>query len=114
MHCSGTRGDAILPLLQATLPLRDPHRENEPPVRYTPTMPQVATPAPDRRIDIARDALIDAAILAMAYLIATYFRRTLPVGKEVGPNYQWFDPRIYLAIILSVMVAHLLLKAAAP
>src|SRR3954452_11751095 len=63
----------------------------------------------DRQLAIARNILVDFSILALAYLIATYFRQTLPIGKDVGENYEWFSPRIYAPIALSVAIAHLLL-----
>ena len=62
-------------------------------------------------MDLHRFRAVDLAILVIAYLIATYFRQTLPVGKFVGENYDWFAPGIYGAIALGAGIAHLALLA---
>lgn len=69
------------------------------------TMPSLALP-----LAIARNILIDFAILSVAYLIATYFRQTLPVGKFVGDNYVWFSIGIYTTIALGTTFTHLALS----
>ncbi|HEU5346987.1 MAG TPA: ABC transporter permease [Ktedonobacterales bacterium] len=76
-------------------------------MRYTTTMSRNALPSFERPFAIARAALLDFAILAVSYLIATYFRQTLPIGKYVGTNYEWYSARIYLTIALGVVVAQL-------
>jgi len=55
---------------------------------------------------ILRDTAIDAAILIVAYLIATHFRRTLPLGQFVGDGYDWFAPGIYALLALGTIIGH--------
>ena len=42
----------------------------------------------------------------VAYLIATYFRQTLSIGKFVGDNYTWFSVSIYAVIALGAIIGH--------
>src|SRR5947209_13992471 len=60
----------------------------------------------DRGVGVARDALVDCALLLTAYFVATYLRRELPFGRFVGTNYEWHAFPIYLTIVLSVAGAH--------
>lgn len=48
----------------------------------------------------------DLAILLVSYLIATYLRRQLPLGRYVGTNYQWHEPTVYLTIALGLALAY--------
>lgn len=75
-------------------------------MRYATTMPHNDTSARTGHTAIIRDTAVDAAILMVAYVIATYFRQTLPVGKFVGDNYTWFGPSIYAVIALGAIIGH--------
>lgn len=56
------------------------------------------------------EPIIIYVILATAYLIATYFRQTLPIGKYVGDDYAWFDPAIYLLLLVAVGTSYFALR----
>lgn len=75
-------------------------------MRYATTMPHNNTSARAGYAGIARDTAVDAAILMVAYLIATYFRQTLPIGGSVGDTYTWFSPSIYVVIALGAIIGH--------
>lgn len=60
----------------------------------------------ERGRDTVRDYLTDLAILATAYLVATYLRRELPFGKFVGTNYEWHSALLYETIALGLAVAY--------
>lgn len=69
-------------------------------------MTRDTTPARTDHAALARDTAVDAAILMVAYVIATYFRQTLPIGNFVGENYTWFRPTIYAVIALGAIIGH--------
>ena len=69
-------------------------------------MPHNNTSARVGYVGIIRDTAVDAAILLVAYVIATYFRQTLPVGRFVGDNYTWFGLSIYGIIALGAIIGH--------
>ena len=69
-------------------------------------MPHNDTSARIGYAGIVRDTAVDAAILMVAYVIATYFRQTLPIGKYVGDDYTWFSPSIYAVIALGAIIGH--------
>ena len=49
---------------------------------------------------------MDLSILLLAALIASYLRRAVPLGMVVDDRNRWPDPRIYLAIVFGLAVAH--------
>jgi lipopolysaccharide transport system permease protein len=59
-----------------------------------------------KALDILRTYLFDSGILLAAYLVATYWRESLPVGKYVGTNYQWQTPGLYLTIAAGAAVGY--------
>lgn len=59
-----------------------------------------------RGIVLIREYAWDLSILLVSYLIATYLRRQLPLGRYVGTNYQWHEPRVYLTIALGLALAY--------
>jgi lipopolysaccharide transport system permease protein len=69
-------------------------------------MPRDTTPARTGHAALVRDTAVDAAILMVAYLIATYFRQTLPLGQSVGDTYTWFSTGIYAVIALGALIGH--------
>ncbi len=69
-------------------------------------MPHNNTSARTGYTGIIRDTAVDAAILMVAYVIATYFRQALPIGKDVGDNYTWFSIAIYAIIALGAIIGH--------
>lgn len=75
-------------------------------MRYVTTMPHNNTSARVDHTTIIRDTAVDAAILMVAYVIATYFRQTLPVGSFVGDDYTWFGLSIYAVIALGAIIGH--------
>jgi len=75
-------------------------------LRYATTIPHNNASARVGYAGVIRDTAVDAAILMVAYVIATYFRQTLPVGRFVGENYTWFSPSIYAVIVLGAIVGH--------
>lgn len=76
---------------------------------YATTLPHKDASLRIAYMAILRDMIVDAAILMVAYLIATSFRQTLPIGKYVGDGYIWFSPSIYAVIALGAVVGHLAL-----
>ncbi len=80
--------------------------EGPTPLRYVTTMPHNNTSLRTGYAALIRDTAVDAAILMVAYVIATYFRQTLPVGRFVGDNYTWFGPSIYAIIALGAIIGH--------
>ncbi|GAC1400366.1 MAG: hypothetical protein NVSMB52_13950 [Chloroflexota bacterium] len=61
-----------------------------------------------RGIGLLAEYVWDLAILLTAYLIATYLRRELPLGKYVGTNYVWHDLQLYVTIALGLALAYAL------
>ena len=84
----------------------DEYLEDPAPLRYATTMPHNDTSTRIGYVGIVRDTAVDAAILMVAYVIATYFRQTLPVGKYVGDDYTWFSPSIYAVVALGALIGH--------
>jgi lipopolysaccharide transport system permease protein len=80
--------------------------EDPAPLRYATTMPHNPASARTGYVGIIRDTAVDAAILMVAYLIATYFRQTLPIGRFVGESYTWFSVSIYAVIVLGAVIGH--------
>jgi ABC-type polysaccharide/polyol phosphate export permease len=61
-----------------------------------------------RALGILRIYLFDSAVLLAAYLVATYWRKSLPLGKYVGANYQWQTPGLYLTIAAGAALGYAL------
>jgi len=76
-------------------------------LRYATIWPHNETALRTGPTALVRDTAVDAAILAVSYLIATYFRRALPSGRFVGDDYTWFSASIYALLVLGAIIGHL-------
>ncbi|MGH2447358.1 MAG: ABC transporter permease [Chloroflexota bacterium] len=79
-------------------------------------MSSTAVAAPKRETQIgfqaALEYVVDVALLLSGFLVATYLRHSLPLGKYVGSNYQWYEPGAYAVILGAVAAAYIVMVLA--
>jgi ABC-type polysaccharide/polyol phosphate export permease len=74
---------------------------------YSATSP-VSSSWRSKALGVLRTYLFDSGVLLAAYLVATYWRESLPLGKYVGTNYQWQTPGLYLTIAAGAALGYAL------
>jgi lipopolysaccharide transport system permease protein len=74
---------------------------------YSTTVPGKSS-RQSKLLGVLRTYLFDSAVLLAAYLVATYWRKSLPLGKNVGTNYQWQTPGLYITIAAGAALGYAL------